>query len=112
MQFRLVGIYSKNRYEWVIAEQACNAYNMISVPLYDTLGADAVAFVIGQTKMVTVFVEKSATPMVLRVLPAAVKPLAGMLCLMLVIIVVCVAAAEGEEQFGGAVCHASEHRPV
>jgi hypothetical protein len=37
---------------------------MISVPLYDTLGADAVAFVIGQTRMATIFVEQSATKMV------------------------------------------------
>ncbi len=64
LQFRLVGLYSRNRYEWVIAEQACNAYGLTSVPLYDTLGADAVAFVIGQTRMVTVFVEAAALPMV------------------------------------------------
>ena len=66
VQFRLVGLYSKNRYEWVIAEQACNAYGYISVPLYDTLGADAVAFVIGQTSMATLFVEAAATKMVRR----------------------------------------------
>ena len=28
-----VGIYSKNRPEWIIAEQACNAYSLITVPL-------------------------------------------------------------------------------
>lgn len=33
-----MGLYSSNRAEWVIAEQACNAYGLVSIPLYDTLG--------------------------------------------------------------------------
>lgn len=33
-----MGIYSLNRAEWFITEQACNAYSFVSIPLYDTLG--------------------------------------------------------------------------
>ena len=36
-----VGIYAKNRAEWVIAEQACFGRNWVVVPLYDTLGKDS-----------------------------------------------------------------------
>jgi long-chain acyl-CoA synthetase len=43
-----VGIYSINRPEWVIVEQACNAYSLVPVPLYDTLGASAVQYIINQ----------------------------------------------------------------
>ena len=32
-----VGIYAINRPEWVICEQACNSYSMVTVALYDTL---------------------------------------------------------------------------
>lgn len=37
-----VGIYSINCTAWVMVAEACSAYSMISVPLYDTLGPDAV----------------------------------------------------------------------
>ncbi len=43
-----IGLYSINRAEWVIAEQACNAYSIVTVPLYDTLGLEAVKYIIGQ----------------------------------------------------------------
>jgi long-subunit acyl-CoA synthetase (AMP-forming) len=33
-----VALYSVNRAEWIIAEQACYAQNLVTVPLYDTLG--------------------------------------------------------------------------
>eukprot|EP01138_Halocafeteria_seosinensis_P000248 gb/GECG01000254.1/.p1 GENE.gb/GECG01000254.1/~~gb/GECG01000254.1/.p1 ORF type:complete len:708 (+),score=97.62 gb/GECG01000254.1/:1-2124(+) len=49
--YQLVGIYSKNRYEWVVTEQACNAYKLILVPLYDTLGPEAISFIMNQTGM-------------------------------------------------------------
>lgn len=51
---KLLGFYSKNRMEWVIAEQACYAYSIIPVPLYDTLGADSVEYVVNQTELATI----------------------------------------------------------
>jgi long-chain acyl-CoA synthetase len=33
-----VGLYSVNRADWIIAEQACFTQNLCTVPLYDTLG--------------------------------------------------------------------------
>mmetsp|Transcript_16150 Transcript_16150/g.34928 ORF Transcript_16150/g.34928 Transcript_16150/m.34928 type:complete len:681 (+) Transcript_16150:140-2182(+) len=49
----LIGLYSKNRPEWVIAEQGCYSQSIIPVPSYDTLGADSIAYVINQTNMKT-----------------------------------------------------------
>ncbi|CAG8624931.1 16692_t:CDS:2, partial [Racocetra fulgida] len=44
-----LGFFSINTPEYVIAELACNQYNFVSVPLYDTLGAEAIKFIITQT---------------------------------------------------------------
>ncbi|XP_004365642.2 acyl-CoA synthetase long-chain [Capsaspora owczarzaki ATCC 30864] len=49
-----IGIYSQNRAEWVIAEQACNAYSLITVPLYDTLGAETAEFIVDQAQIRTI----------------------------------------------------------
>eukprot|EP01138_Halocafeteria_seosinensis_P003925 gb/GECG01004013.1/.p1 GENE.gb/GECG01004013.1/~~gb/GECG01004013.1/.p1 ORF type:complete len:716 (+),score=77.44 gb/GECG01004013.1/:1-2148(+) len=46
-----VGIYSLNRPEWFITEHACNAYSLVNVPLYDTLGADALEFIVNQSRL-------------------------------------------------------------
>lgn len=35
---KLMGIYSKNRYEWFLADLACLHFGIVTVPLYDTLG--------------------------------------------------------------------------
>jgi len=51
----MVGLYSINRPEWVIAEQGSNYQALVTVPLYDTLGAEAIEFIINQTEMTIVF---------------------------------------------------------
>lgn len=52
-----VGIYSQNRPEWILCEQGCYNYSLVLVPLYDTLGPDACAFIINQTEAQLVVVE-------------------------------------------------------
>ncbi|KAJ3259675.1 hypothetical protein HK103_001936 [Boothiomyces macroporosus] len=42
-----IGIFSINRIEWILIEQACYMYSYINVPLYDTLGDEAVNHIIG-----------------------------------------------------------------
>lgn len=54
---QLVGIYSQNRPEWILFEQGAYCYSLVIVPLYDTLGPDACAFIIKHTDMSTVIVE-------------------------------------------------------
>lgn len=47
----LVGLYSQNCPEWVLTEQACYTYSLVVVPLYDTLGPDACAYIINQAEI-------------------------------------------------------------
>jgi long-chain acyl-CoA synthetase len=58
-QDSFVGAYARNSPEWVVAEQSCNYYSRVLVPLYDTLGAEAVAYIINQTCMSVVVCEAS-----------------------------------------------------
>uniref|UniRef100_A0A8D3A5I6 Long-chain-fatty-acid--CoA ligase n=1 Tax=Scophthalmus maximus TaxID=52904 RepID=A0A8D3A5I6_SCOMX len=53
---RFIGIFSQNRPEWTISELACHTYSMVVVPLYDTLGTEAIAYIIdrGKTAISTV----------------------------------------------------------
>eukprot|EP01029_Cantina_marsupialis_P025563 TRINITY_DN6775_c0_g1_i1.p1 TRINITY_DN6775_c0_g1~~TRINITY_DN6775_c0_g1_i1.p1 ORF type:complete len:656 (+),score=176.99 TRINITY_DN6775_c0_g1_i1:68-2035(+) len=46
-----IGIYSRNNYEWVVVDQACNAHSLVSVPLYSTLSPEHLTFIIHQTEM-------------------------------------------------------------
>ncbi|XP_078252807.1 long-chain-fatty-acid--CoA ligase 1a [Rhinoraja longicauda] len=43
-----IGIYAQNRPEWVIVEQACYTFSMVVVPLYDTLGVEAISYIINK----------------------------------------------------------------
>ncbi|XP_019522723.1 PREDICTED: long-chain-fatty-acid--CoA ligase 1 [Hipposideros armiger] len=53
-----IGIFAQNRPEWVIIEQGCFAYSMVVVPLYDTLGAEAITYVVNKAELSLVFVDK------------------------------------------------------
>jgi hypothetical protein len=46
VQKESVGIVSQNRAEWTITDMVCNVQGFVSVPLYDTLGPDAIQFII------------------------------------------------------------------
>ncbi|KAE8725231.1 Long chain acyl-CoA synthetase 7, peroxisomal [Hibiscus syriacus] len=50
-----VGLYFINRPEWLVVDHACAAYSYISVPLYDTLGPDAVKFVVNHSGIKAIF---------------------------------------------------------
>ncbi|XP_025836034.1 long-chain-fatty-acid--CoA ligase 1 isoform X4 [Agrilus planipennis] len=52
-----IGIYSQNCPEWILTEQAAYCYSMVLVPLYDTLGPDACAFIIKQAEINIVICE-------------------------------------------------------
>lgn len=42
--YRLIGIFAKNRMEWVIAEQGIFSVNSTIIPLYDTFSPDAIKY--------------------------------------------------------------------
>lgn len=50
-----IGLYLINKPEWIITEHACCSYSYISVPLYDTLGPDAVKYIINHADLRVVF---------------------------------------------------------
>ncbi|KAG8134713.1 putative Long-chain-fatty-acid--CoA ligase 1-like protein [Naja naja] len=56
---QFIGLFSQNRPEWVIIEQGCYTYSMVLVPLYDTLGADAITFIVNKADITVVFCDKS-----------------------------------------------------
>lgn len=64
------GIYGINCPEWMISMQACNAHGLYCVPLYDSLGASAVEFIICHAEVSIAFVEEAKIPEVLKTLPS------------------------------------------
>ncbi|KAG8887969.1 hypothetical protein FRB98_008642 [Tulasnella sp. 332] len=62
-EFETVGIWSINTPHWQTIDLACQAYNKVSVSLYDTLGVDACEYIIQHAEISLVFVttQKIAT---------------------------------------------------
>ncbi|KAL6615722.1 hypothetical protein ACP70R_037992 [Stipagrostis hirtigluma subsp. patula] len=52
------GIYGANCPEWIITMEACNAHGIYCVPLYDTLGAGAVEFILCHAEVEIAFAEE------------------------------------------------------
>ncbi|KAM3273763.1 hypothetical protein ACQJBY_043141 [Aegilops geniculata] len=50
-----IGLYFINRPEWIIIDHSCAAYSYVSVPLYDTLGPDAVQFIVNHATVEAIF---------------------------------------------------------
>lgn len=67
------GIYGANCSRWVISMQACNAYGLYCVPLYDTLGAGAVEYIICHAEISIVFVEETKISELLKTFPSSEK---------------------------------------
>lgn len=60
IDYKFLGIISKNREEWAIADLACLRSSITIVPFYDSLGADVIAFVLNQTELTTICCEVKA----------------------------------------------------
>ncbi|XP_019131516.2 long-chain-fatty-acid--CoA ligase 1 [Larimichthys crocea] len=61
---QFVGIFAQNRPEWIISELGCYTYSMAVVPLYDTLGAEAMVHILNLAEISLVICdreEKAAT---------------------------------------------------
>ncbi|PIN24046.1 Long-chain acyl-CoA synthetases (AMP-forming) [Handroanthus impetiginosus] len=67
------GIYGANSPEWIISMEACNAHGLYCVPLYDTLGAGAVEFIICHAEVTLAFVEEKKIAELLKTFPGAAK---------------------------------------
>ncbi|KAM9741045.1 long-chain-fatty-acid--CoA ligase 1-like isoform 2-T4 [Menidia menidia] len=49
-----IGIFSQNRPEWTMTELACYTYSLVSVPLYDTLGKEAIGYILEKASISTI----------------------------------------------------------
>lgn len=58
-----VGIFAKNRPEWCMTACACDAYSFVTVPLYETLGDEAISFILLQTELKIVVCDDSSKAM-------------------------------------------------
>ncbi|KAI9216511.1 hypothetical protein BC828DRAFT_352438, partial [Blastocladiella britannica] len=61
-----IGIYARNRAEWVLTDLACVAYSMASVALYDTLGADALQYIVNHAELRVVVAAHEMVPVLIR----------------------------------------------
>ncbi|RDX94133.1 Long chain acyl-CoA synthetase 2, partial [Mucuna pruriens] len=68
------GIYGSNCPEWIIAMEACNSYAVTYVPLYDTLGPDAVEFIINHAEVSIAFVQDNKIPSVSSIIFLGAQP--------------------------------------
>ncbi|XP_030951886.1 long chain acyl-CoA synthetase 4 isoform X1 [Quercus lobata] len=67
------GIYGANCAEWIISMEACNAHGLYCVPLYDSLGAGAVEFVINHAEVSIAFAEEKKIPELLKTFPSTTQ---------------------------------------
>ena len=52
----------------MLVDSACSAYSMVSVPLYDTLGPDAVRYMCGHAELAAVACAAAVLPTLLQCL--------------------------------------------
>ena len=64
-----VGLYMVNRLEWAVAELACSAMGIVSVPLYDTLGADVVEYICNHANLKAVVCSTNELAKLMPVVP-------------------------------------------
>ncbi|KAA0150528.1 hypothetical protein FNF31_07010 [Cafeteria roenbergensis] len=77
VRFRAVASISKNRAELILLNHACYRQAWAMVPLYDTLGPDAMLHILGLTGTRTVFAAGEDAPKVIAAKEAAVARSAG-----------------------------------
>ncbi|KAK9942289.1 hypothetical protein M0R45_007963 [Rubus argutus] len=63
------GIYRSNCPQWIIAMEASNSHAITYVPLYDTLSANAVKFIINHAEVSIAFVQENKISAILSCLP-------------------------------------------
>ena len=63
---RFMGIYSKNREEWIVGSFGCQMDSIIIVPLYDTLGMKSIEYILNQTEMTTIILERKKLENILK----------------------------------------------
>jgi len=68
-----IGIFSINRSEWMITHLANWSQSYRTVALYDTLGADAVQYIVWHAEVSVIFVEKDKLPALFEAISSCAK---------------------------------------
>jgi long-chain acyl-CoA synthetase len=55
---KFVGVYSKNREEYAVLDLSSAIFGYVTVPLYDTLGTEAISYILNQTNLETLFLSE------------------------------------------------------
>ncbi|KAK9817123.1 hypothetical protein WJX72_009841 [[Myrmecia] bisecta] len=64
------GIFGANSPEWMLAMQACNRQSVYCVPLYDSLGENAIEYIVHHSEATIVFVSTAKFGQLVQALPA------------------------------------------
>ncbi|KAJ3335648.1 Long chain acyl-CoA synthetase 7 peroxisomal, partial [Kappamyces sp. JEL0680] len=64
-----IGLFSINRPEWVIGEYACFWSGLVTVPLYDTLGDEAIEYIMQKCEIPLVFATADKAAVLLKLAP-------------------------------------------
>ncbi|XP_057439188.1 long chain acyl-CoA synthetase 1-like [Lotus japonicus] len=75
-----IGVYGSNCPQWIVAMEACCAHSLVCVPLYDTLGAGAVNFIVDHAEVDFVFVQDKKVMQLLNPDCKSVQRLKAMVC--------------------------------
>eukprot|EP00892_Ulva_mutabilis_P009732 jgi/Ulvmu1/7130/UM034_0036.1 len=73
-----VAIYGQNSCEWMIILQACSRMGYVVVPLYDTLGENAVEYIVNHSEATYAAVSAAKLPQLAAALPQLTRPLSGL----------------------------------
>ncbi|CAD8136283.1 unnamed protein product [Paramecium octaurelia] len=66
-ELRMIGIFSKNREEWLLLDIANTLYGNTMIPLYDTLGLESIPYILEQTQLSTLFISSTSVETLLKV---------------------------------------------
>ena len=66
--FKFMGIYSRNRYQWIIAYLGSHCNRVTPVPIYDTLGEKAIEHILKQTKLKTIVIEPKGFKKIIKLI--------------------------------------------
>ncbi|CAD8049638.1 unnamed protein product [Paramecium sonneborni] len=66
-QLKMIGVFSKNREEWLILDIANTFYGNTMIPLYETLGFESLPYIFEQTQLSTLFISESNAQTILKV---------------------------------------------
>lgn len=63
---KLFGVFSKNCVEYLLLDMGAALFGLTSVPIYDTLGPQAVTYILEQSNFQTIFVSQSNIDILLK----------------------------------------------